>query len=444
MSSTSSARYNNIAVLLHWLIALAIIFQLGLGWRMGDEPKGAGAYALFQLHKSIGFSILFLSVFRVVWRLTHQAPALPNTMPQWEQWAAKLAHLAFYGIMLGLPLTGWLLVSASSTNIPTVLFGVVPFPHLPFIPTLAADIKHQLHELAQISHALLAVGTFALLLLHIGAVLKHQLMVKDTVFSHMAVGAKAGWGEWRLWLVLATVPMVFMSAWWYPTPKPAASVAQQNAILTEDLALIEEDVTPTTENLAVDSPKGETVKTAEQSQAVVVEEKPENIEPVVWQVNAKKSRLGFVTSWSGDEVLGEFGDWQAKIVFAENALEKSHIEVKVNLEKVSTGDSQRDEALPTADWFNAEQYPQAIFKSTKIISKGKQRYQAQGTLSLKNVSQKVTLDFVLNVKDKLAKAQGTAQLDRTVFGVGQGEWAATDSIPAAVKVVFSLQATAQD
>ncbi|HNL37390.1 MAG TPA: YceI family protein, partial [Agitococcus sp.] len=158
--------------------------------------------------------------------------------------------------------------------------------------------------------------------------------------------------------------------------------------------------------------------------------------------NAKKSRLGFMTSWSGEQVLGEFSDWQANIVFAENALEKSHIEVKVNLAKVSTGDSQRDEALPTADWFNAEQYPQAIFKSNKIISKGTQRYQAQGTLSLKNVTQKVNLDFVLNVKDKLAKAQGTAQLDRTVFGVGQGEWAATDSIPAIVKVQFKLEATA--
>lgn len=442
MTSTTSNRYNNTAVLLHWLIAAAIIFQLGLGWRMGDEPKGAGAYALFQLHKSIGFSILFLSLFRVFWRLTHKAPELPNTMPQWEQWAAKLAHLAFYGIMLGLPLTGWLLVSASSTNIPTVLFGVVPFPHLPFIPTLAADLKHSLHEFAQDSHALLAIATMGLLLLHIGAVLKHQLIVKDSVFSHMAVGARAGWTEWRLWLILASVPVVFMSAWWYPTPKPIVPVVQQDTILTEDLAPIEEEVTPTVESPVIDSPKDEAVKTDTPSQAVV-EEKPENIEPVVWQVNAKKSRLGFVTAWSGEQVLGEFGDWQAEIVFAENALEKSHIEVKVNLAKVTTGDSQRDEALPTADWFNAEQYPQAVFKSTKIVSKGKQRYQAQGTLTLKNVSQKVTLDFVLNVKDKLAKAQGTAQLDRTAFGVGQGEWAATDSIPAAVKVQFKLEAMAK-
>ena len=292
--------------------------------------------------------------------------------------------------------------------------------------------------------SVLAIATMGLLLLHIGAVLKHQLMVKDAVFSHMAVGAKAGWGEWRLWAILATVPVIFMSAWWYPTPKPTAPANQQTSILTEDLAPIEEDVTPSiqpSDNQANLAANADAVK-AEPS-PIVIEKKIENTEPVIWQVNQKKSRLGFVTSWSGAEVLGEFSDWQADIVFAENALEKSHIEVKVNLAKVSTGDSQRDEALPTADWFNAEQYPQAIFKSTKIISKGKQRYQAQGTLSLKNITQKVTLDFVLNIKDKQAKAQGTASLDRTVFGVGQGEWAATDSIPAMVKVQFKLEASSK-
>ena len=105
--STSSSRYTNMAVFLHWLIAVAIIFQLGLGWRMGDEPKGAGLYVLFQLHKSIGFTILLLSVLRLLWRLTHKVPILPNTMPQWEKTAASLAHWAFYGIMFGLPLTGW-------------------------------------------------------------------------------------------------------------------------------------------------------------------------------------------------------------------------------------------------------------------------------------------------------------------------------------------------
>jgi cytochrome b561/polyisoprenoid-binding protein YceI len=434
--TTASSRYTNTAVFLHWLIAAAIIFQLGLGWRMGDEPKGAGLYALFQLHKSIGFTILFLSLLRVFWRLTHKAPALPHAMPQWEKTAATLAHLAFYGIMLGLPLTGWLLVSASSINIPTVLFGVMPFPHLPFIAHLATDLKAQLHELAEVSHALLALGTMALLALHIGAVLKHQLLVKDSVFGHMAVGAKTGWREWRLWLVLALVPAVFASAWLYPTPQP-----KKTSLVTVVASNPEIIIEAAPAQLTVGEVSAEVYVPAQEIEAVVLP--VVNIEPVAWQVNAKQSQLGFTTSWSGDEVLGQFNDWQADIVFSEQALDKSSIKVMVNLAQLSTGDSQRDEALATQDWFNVPQYPKAIFESKAIKKIANNRYQAQGKLSLRDKEQAITLDFSLKIKANTAIAQGTAMLDRTAFGVGQGEWAATDSIPAAVKVTFKLQARAK-
>jgi cytochrome b561/polyisoprenoid-binding protein YceI len=431
--STSSSRYTNTAVFLHWLIALAIIFQLGLGWRMGDEPKGAGLYALFQLHKSIGFTILFLSLLRLLWRLTHKAPALPSSMPQWEKTAATLAHWAFYGIMLGLPLTGWLLVSASSTNIPTVLFGVVPFPHLPFISHLATELKAQLHELAEVSHSLLALGTMALLALHLGAVLKHQLFVKDNVFSHMAVGAKTGWAEWRLWLVLALVPAVFASAWLYPTPQ---SQKAQPVPMTMQITppVLEYSTEISTESQSSQPSTNIQQATIEPSSSQVVA-------PIAWKVNTKQSQLGFTTSWSGEAVLGQFSDWQADIIFAEQALDKSSINVKVNLAKVSTGDEQRDAALPSTDWFDAEHYPQAVFKSTSIKRVANNRYQAQGTLQLRGKVQPVVLDFNLNIKGNKATAQGTASLSRIAFGVGQGEWAATDSIPALVKVVFNLQAT---
>jgi cytochrome b561 len=353
--STSSSRYTNMAVFLHWLIAALIIFQLGLGWRMGEEPKGAGLYALFQLHKSIGFTILFLTLLRVFWRLTHKAPALPNAMPQWEKTAATLAHLAFYGIMLGLPLTGWLLVSASSTNIPTVLFGVIPFPHLPLIPHLATELKAQLHDLAEVSHSLLALGTMALLALHLGAVLKHQLFVKDNVFSHMAVGAKTGWAEWRLWLILALVPAVFASAWLYPTPKPK-----------KPQPMIMQIIPPVLEySTNAASTETQSPQLSINPQTAKIEPNPAQvITPIVWRVKHSQSELGFTSAWSGDEVLGQFSDWQADIMFTEQALDKSSIKVTVNLAKVSTGDEQRDAALPSNDWFDAEHYPQAVFQST--------------------------------------------------------------------------------
>ena len=226
---------------------------------------------------------MFLSLLRLLWRLTHKAPALPSSMPQWEKTAATLAHLAFYGIMLGLPLTGWLLVSASSTNIPTVLFGVVPFPHLPFISHLATDIKSQLHELGELSHSLLALGTMTLLALHLGAVLKHQLWVKDNVFSHMAVGAKTGWAEWRLWLILALVPAVFASAWLYPTPKPKKP---QPITMQITPPVLEYSTESSTESQSPQPSTNIQQATIEPSSAQVVA-------PIVWQVNLKQSQLGF-------------------------------------------------------------------------------------------------------------------------------------------------------
>ena len=84
MNATSN-RYTNVAIILHWLIAAAIIFQMVLGWRLGDAPKGATTYALFQLHKSIGFTILFLSLARLAWRFMHTP--LPSHMKAWEKTA---------------------------------------------------------------------------------------------------------------------------------------------------------------------------------------------------------------------------------------------------------------------------------------------------------------------------------------------------------------------
>jgi cytochrome b561/polyisoprenoid-binding protein YceI len=435
--TTSQKHYSKVAVILHWLIAAAIVFQLALGWRMGEEPKGPGLYALFQLHKSIGFTILFLSLFRLGWRLTHVAPPLPAGMPRWEQLAAKLTHLAFYGIMIGLPLSGWLLVSTSKINIPTLLFGQVPMPHLPWFVSLAADAKSGWHELAEDGHGLLAFATAGLLALHLGAVLKHQVLEKDEVFAHMAVGARPGLLEWRLWAAFAALPLVAAAAWFY---HPAVTVAKPMEPVMSEPVLAENETT-NAESIAEDT--GAPAVAAEPAANAAADApaavKAEPALAVPWQVSAKSSSLGFATSWSGEAVLGHFKNWQADIVFGADELDKSSIKVTVDLASVSTGDEQRDSALPGDDWFDAGHHPQAVFVSKKIRKTGK-RYQAEGALTLRDKTEPVTLTFDLSVDGDKASARGFATLDRTVFGVGQGEYAATDSIPAAVKVTFNLKA----
>lgn len=99
------ARYSAVAMILHWLVAGFLLANLALGWWM-KQLIGLDQFETFQLHKSIGMSVLALSILRLLWRVTHRAPALPETMNALERFAAHATHLFFYGMMILMPLTG--------------------------------------------------------------------------------------------------------------------------------------------------------------------------------------------------------------------------------------------------------------------------------------------------------------------------------------------------
>ena len=140
-------------------------------------------FELYQLHKSIGITILILSVIRVLWRLTHKAPPLPTEMPAWERAGAKLTHYAFYFLILAIPVVGWAMVSTESYTVPTVLFKTIPWPDLSFLAKL--QNKAALNEFFDKAHYVLALSVVPLLLLHIGAALKHHFVERDDVLSRM-------------------------------------------------------------------------------------------------------------------------------------------------------------------------------------------------------------------------------------------------------------------
>jgi cytochrome b561 len=200
-SPEGGASYTRVAIALHWIIAFFILGQIGLGWSLGTLPMGPARGAMVQLHKSIGITILLLSLARLAWRVARPAPPqLP--MPHWQREAAALVHWSFYGLMIGLPLTGWIMVSASTVARPTILYGLVPWPAVPFIGELEPASKAAWHALGENGHAFLALSAIALILLHLGAVAKHQLLDRDRVFARMAPGAQPGWKEKWLWLAL--------------------------------------------------------------------------------------------------------------------------------------------------------------------------------------------------------------------------------------------------
>jgi polyisoprenoid-binding protein YceI len=164
-------------------------------------------------------------------------------------------------------------------------------------------------------------------------------------------------------------------------------------------------------------------------------------EPVRWTVETG-SRLAFTTSWGGEEIRGRFDRWTADIVFSGDALDRSKVRVSIDTGSASTGDPQRDGSLPTGDWFDTAAHPKAVFTATRFTKTGEGRFTAHGKLTLRGVSKPLDLPFRLKITGDRAEVSGVTSLDRTAFGVGQGEWASIDQIPAKVIVTVSLKARA--
>ncbi len=172
--SPAPQRYHFIAVSLHWLMALGIFALIGVGLAMKWAPLPKHlVFELFQLHKSIGVTILLLAVLRLAWRLIHAPPPLPPAMPARERRAARAGHFVLYALMLFMPLCGWAYVSASPFNVPTVLYGVLPWPHIAWLADFhdkkpVADFFKRLHDVGAFVFIVAILG-------HVGAALRHAI-----------------------------------------------------------------------------------------------------------------------------------------------------------------------------------------------------------------------------------------------------------------------------
>ena len=162
--------------------------------------------------------------------------------------------------------------------------------------------------------------------------------------------------------------------------------------------------------------------------------------PAKWTVDKAASRLGFRTSFGGQAVRGAFRSWDADIAFDPKALGASRATVTVQAASAVTGDASKDQALPTADWFDVAHFPRATFTTTAIKDLGGGRYQAAGTLSLRGVSRAVALPFTLAITGDQAKMTGSAVVNRSAFGVGQGQFKGADTVPFNVVIEVALTA----
>jgi len=452
-------RYTAVAIVLHWAIAFAILFNIPLGlWmhaRAEANEVSEGVFRAFQLHKSIGLTVLALSLIRIGWRLTHRQPPLPAHMPTWEKRTARVTHFLFYVLMLALPLTGWLYVSAGWSVhtdhplvVPTRYFGLFHVPDLFGLSRADDDVRATAAFTSLKVHWALGWTTLALAGLHVVAALKHQFFDRDEVMAQMAPGLAApfakegqphdgarlatlgfGLSITALMALLAlytvfTLPMgaaAPSAASTFQTVEPSA-----NDTVAANTALASATTAPgatTTTRVTPPAPAGGVVN---------------------WRVNNAASSIGFSfvsqDPENGDSTFnGRFGQWRADIRFDPNDLAHSSAVVVIQIASARDGVDIHDRGLPTAEWFDAAGHPTGEFRTTSIRRSGS-GYEAAGQLTIKGHAQPVTLPFTLTIDGDHARMSGRLAINRRDFDIGVHS-DANDMISQTVNISVRVDAT---
>jgi cytochrome b561/polyisoprenoid-binding protein YceI len=384
MVSPSSQNYTATAKALHWIIAVLVITLLGLGLFMTRGTQSLQLkFELYQLHKSLGITVLALMILRVFWRLFALPPAMPPHMPGWERAAAHGTHILLYTLLIAMPLSGWAMISAALPpfNFPTVLYKTIAWPHLPFIEELTLERKKTVEPALKTMHSALGWALGALVVLHIAAALRHGLFLKDGVMSRMLP-------RFLKTSRSVTLPLVLMVAF---------------AVLSFPAAAQE------------------------------------------WAINKQKSKLTFEAEAAGQTVTGQFQQFEAEIRFNRDHLDLAEIAARIDINTLSTGQGQVDDALRAAEWFDMQTYPSAGFRATAVKpGKGAGSYVMEGELAIKGRTQPVTMPFTMTVDQGEATVTGEATVNRQAFGLGPKGPVSGMTIGDTVKIRLDLIATRLD
>lgn len=339
--SVSATRYSAVAIILHWTIAAAIGANLLLGWWMSRAidvvETQARAITVFQLHKSLGLTVLGLSLLRLAWRLLHRPPPLPAAMPAWERFAAKATHWAFYALMIVVPLSGWTYVSAqwrdaAPLSVPTLWFWLFQVPHLFDAQALTDAARKSIADRNFAAHFYLAWSMAVLLALHIAAALKHHFLNRDAVLVNMLPATTSA--------RIGAVALILMAA---------ASLG---------FAVFK---TPGTTGAAPTS----------------IGDLPD----ATWSVSAD-SAITFSGTHAGTPFQGRFTRWRAGIRLDPADLSGSSVTAIIETGSARDGDPLHEETLPQAEWFDIANHPTATYRSTAIRPHA-EGFEVEGTLTIK-------------------------------------------------------------
>jgi cytochrome b561 len=396
-SSSPAARYTSVAIALHWAMALLILFMIWLGWNMDDNE------VRYQLHKSVGITLLFLTVVRIAWRLLNPPPPEPSTLKPLEQKLSHAVHIAFYALMVIIPLAGWLLVSISPFQISTVLFGAVDWPHLPFTSGLRQG-NELLHGIVENVHSKGAWVIIVLLGLHVAGAVKHEFGGEEGVIKRMIPG-----------LFGKTSP---------PSPPARGAIIAFGSSLVL-FALI-----------AAFPLIGSAGAGPGPMQSGVAAEPAGN-----WSVDYAASDISFSGVYDGKPFGGIFENWSAEVSFYPEDLAASSVSVSVETGSVTTGTKLYDSTLREAEWFNTGTFPEAQVELSNFEQTGEDTYTATATMTLKGKETSVPLDFQLTINGDQATLNGKAVFSRKALDLGQVSDASGSWVSDEITVTVSGAAT---
>lgn len=390
-------RYSPISRLLHWVIAGLIIVQFvlaNLAESAGDSGSTLRQLALLANHKSVGMTILLLAIFRLAWRIGHPAPPAPAAMPLWQLRASQASHWALYSLLFLIPISGWLMSSASAYSVSW--FNLFQFPDLVGSDPELKEVFAEIHE------ALVLVLVF-IAALHIAAALKHHFVDRDDVLRRISSRLTIGTG-----ICLALLGSVWLggAGGGGSTGLKPATAGQQAA--TAETAVIRTSSLP------------------------------------LWQIDYESSYIRFTGSQAGASFTGSWESWSADIRFNRDAPAEGSFDVSVQTAEVITGDNDRDTTLAETDWFDTQSYPTANYRADRFAEQVDGSYIAEGRLIIKGLAAPVPLHFTIKEAGGQRILEGTASVLRLALGVGTGEWEDTSWVSNEVSVSVRVEATLQN
>jgi len=324
-------RYSSLGSFLHWLIAIMFLALLLSGWSLYFElwTFKQFVFDLFQWHKSIGILALLLVCLRIFWRVKTTLPELPSQLSSQHR-KIQIGHRLIYVLIIVMPISGWMLVSTDPKGIPTLFFNLFEWLHLP-LPSFAFKPSGWLHFYTAIVLSLVVI-------VHISMAIRHHLQ-GVAIFQRILPRRDA-----KVAILLTLITLTILSSFIFQPFK---------------------------------------LNNQERLNTSLVESSKEYADVV--------NKISFSGEHAGNIFMGTFTEWNLNTDIDFNAQTMYYFDLEVSIKSVKTGSSLNDKTLMEEDWFNAANFPTAVFNSHTVEFLDKNRVKVIGDFKIKDISKPLQL-----------------------------------------------------